>query len=389
MSEKRILELYIHIPFCERKCLYCDFLSAPAEENVRRSYVRQLIEELRAQGQVLSDCRLSSIFIGGGTPSVLTGLQIFNILSAVYESFAVDSDVEITIECNPGTLDEEKLSFYKEAGINRISIGLQSTDDAELQKLGRIHSYSDFLRSYELVRAAGFRNVNIDLMSALPGQTPAGWRNTLKKVLRLKPEHISAYSLIVEPGTPFYSRYGGGEGQGELPGEEAEREMYADALTILREQGYRRYEISNYAKPGFQCRHNIGYWTGAEYLGAGLGASSMILNHRYHSETDLSAYLKVRMHEDLTPLYQDLEALTAEDRMEEFMYLGLRMTRGVSGAEFYERFGKNMFDVFETPIRKNVVLKLLERNASELRLTEQGIDVSNRVFADFYQVIPR
>ncbi len=153
--------------------------------------------------------------------------------------------------------------------------------------------------------------------------------------------------------------------------------------------GYRRYEISNYAKPGFQCRHNIGYWTGAEYLGAGLGASSMILNHRYHSETDLSAYLKIRMHEDLTPLYQDLEALTAEDRMEEFMYLGLRMTRGVSGAEFYERFGKNMFDVFETPIRKNVVLKLLERNASELRLTEQGIDVSNRVFADFYQVIPR
>lgn len=388
-GEKRPLELYIHIPFCEKKCDYCDFLSAPAGEAVRRAYVAQLIEEIRAEGQVLPDCRLTSIFIGGGTPSALSGLQIFNILSAVYESFAVDSGAEISIECNPGTLNETKLSYYREAGINRVSLGLQSTDNEELRLLGRIHSYEDFLHSYELVRAAGFRNVNIDLMSALPGQTPESWRAGLKKVLMLRPEHISAYSLILEEGTPFYQRYALGEGRAMLPDEDAEREMYADTQRMLAAQGYQRYEISNYARPGCACRHNIGYWTGAEYLGVGLGASSLILNHRYHSETELQSYLHVRMHEDLTPLYQDLEALSPEDRMEEFMYLGLRMMEGVSGAEFYERFGQNMFTVFEAAIRKNLVLKLIEQRGSQIRLTERGIDVSNRVFADFYHAIPR
>ena len=207
MSEKRKLELYIHIPFCERKCRYCDFLSAPADETTRRAYVNQLIEEIRAQATVYPDYQISTVFLGGGTPSCLSGQQILNILSAVYESFAVDSDAEITIECNPGTLDAGKLEYFRESGINRVSLGLQSADNEELQLLGRIHTYEDFLQSFQLLREAGFRNINVDLMSAIPRQSVEGWRNTLRKVLMLKPEHISAYSLILEPGTPFYDEY--------------------------------------------------------------------------------------------------------------------------------------------------------------------------------------
>ena len=389
MSEKKKLELYIHIPFCERKCQYCDFLSAPADETVRRAYVNQLIEEIRAQATVYPEYQVTTVFIGGGTPSVLTGLQIANIVNAVYESFTVEGDAEITVECNPGTLDREKLEYYRQAGVNRISLGLQSADDAELKLLGRIHTYEDFLRSYEAVRTAGFRNVNIDLMSAIPYQTLDRWKHTLKKVLLLKPEHISAYSLILEPGTPMHAAYSTPEGQKLLPDEETDRAMYALTKELLAQHGYGRYEISNYARPGYECRHNIGYWTGVEYLGLGLGASSMVLDHRSHSEEDLKTYLAVRMHEDLTPLYQDIEALSLEDRMEEFMYLGLRMTRGVSGSEFFERFGLNMFDVFRGPIRKHTVLKLLEADPPYLRLTDKGLDLSNRVFADFYHDLRR
>ncbi len=389
MSEKRKIELYIHIPFCERKCLYCDFLSAPAGDTEQKAYVDQLIAEIRAQGVVMSGTEVTTIFIGGGTPSVLPGLMIFNILSAVYESFAVMSGAEITIECNPGTLDEGKVRYYREAGINRVSLGLQSADNADLQRLGRIHTYEDFLKSYDLLRKAGFDNVNVDLMSAIPQQSVKSWRDTLNRVLLLKPEHISAYSLQLEEGTPFYERYSSEEGRKELPDEDAEREMYADTKRILMQHGYHRYEISNYARPGKECRHNTGYWTGAEYLGVGLGASSLILNHRYHSLRDMNAYLSVRMDRDLTPLFQDLEGLSLEDRMEEFMYLGLRLMRGVSGQDFYDRFSQNMFQVFGPQIRKNEVLKLLEVDMPVVRLTDRGIDVSNRVFADFYHALKR
>lgn len=389
MSEKAKLELYIHIPFCERKCQYCDFLSAPAAEPVRRAYVNQLIEEIRSQGQVYSNYQLTTIFIGGGTPSALTGLQIFNIMSAVYESFAVEAGAEITIECNPGTLDESKLSYYREAGINRVSLGLQSADDRELKKLGRIHTWADFLESYQAVRKAGFQNVNVDLMSGLPYQTEEKWRNTLKKVLLLKPEHISAYSLILEPGTPMHDAYSTKEGQKFLPDEDTERRMYELTDEMLSAHGFKRYEISNYARPGYECRHNIGYWTGAEYLGVGLGASSYILDHRFHSEEDLKTYLEVPMKTDLTPLFQDVETLSKEDKMEEFMYLGLRMTEGVSGSEFMHRFGDNMFNLFESAIRKHTVIGLLESKPPMLRLTKRGMDLANRVFSDFYQVLKR
>ena len=389
MSEKQKLELYIHIPFCASKCRYCDFLSGESTPEAQRAYVNQLIEEIRAQGQILPEYQLSSIFIGGGTPSILSGLQIQNIISAVYENFVVEADAEISIECNPGTLDATKLEYYREAGINRLSLGLQSADDEELKLLGRIHSYNDFLHSYELARAAHFDNINIDLMSGIPHQTLHKWRQSLKKVLRLHPEHISAYSLIIEPGTPFATLYGNEEGQKALPGEDEEREMYAETKTLLEEYGFTRYEISNYARPGKECRHNIGYWTNIDYLGVGLGASSKLKHHRFHSEERLERYMAVEMHCNLMPLYQDLVALTVADEMEEFMYLGLRMTRGVSGADFYDLFHFNMFDLFGEAIRKNTALGLLEVDTPMLRLTERGIDLSNRVFADFYQVLPR
>ena len=389
MEEKKPLELYLHIPFCERKCLYCDFLSAPGSELVRRAYIDQLIREIRSQGQVYPGYQVSTVFIGGGTPSILTGQQVQNLIDAVYESFPVEADAEMTIECNPGTLTEEKVESYLACGLNRLSFGLQSSDNEELKLLGRIHTFEDFLHSYEIARKGGFRNINVDIMSALPYQTAKKWKRTLRDVVMLKPEHISAYSLIIEPGTPFETLYGTKEGRNALPDEETEREMYRETKEILLQHGYHRYEISNYAREGRECRHNVGYWTGVEYLGLGLGASSYVKKHRFHSERDLKTYLGVRMNEDLTPLYQDVEALTLEDEMEEFMYLGLRRTEGVSGADFLHRFGFNMFDLFGEIIRKHVVLGLLEEDLPVVRLTEKGLDLSNRVFADFYECIPR
>ena len=226
-------------------------------------------------------------------------------------------------------------------------------------------------------------------MSGIPHQSLHKWRQSLKKVLRLHPEHISAYSLIIEPGTPFAELYGTPAGETALPSEEEERAMYVETRALLEEYGFLRYEISNYARPGKECRHNIGYWTDVDYLGVGLGASSKLKHHRFHSEERLDRYMAVEMHRDLMPLYQDLVALTVADEMEEFMYLGLRMTKGVSGADFYDLFHFNMFDLFGDAIRKNTELGLLEVDTPMLRLTERGIDLSNRVFADFYQVLPR
>ena len=257
-DEKKPLELYIHIPFCERKCAYCDFLSMPATLGVQRQYVEKLIDEIIGESAGIQGYEVTSVFIGGGTPSILPGEYILGILQATADYFDLRKDAEITIEINPGTLDEHKLECYREGGVNRISLGLQSSDDWELKILGRIHTYDDFLRSYEQVRMAGFSNVNVDLMSALPGQTLDSWEKTLKKVLMLRPEHISAYSLIIEEGTPFYERYGNGQKAfPPLPDEDTEREMYHVTRTMMEEHGYHRYEISNYCRSGFECRHNL------------------------------------------------------------------------------------------------------------------------------------
>lgn len=377
------LELYIHIPFCVRKCLYCDFLSFPAGEETQERYVAQLINEITAMGaRYASDYQVVSIFLGGGTPSILHAEQTSRILQAVKTSFKWAADAEVTTEANPGTVDLEKLQVYLASGINRLSLGLQSTEDRELKALGRIHTFDEFKKSYAMAREAGFTNINVDLMSALPGQTEASYRGTLETVLALNPEHISAYSLIIEEGTPFYDRCE----ELDLPDEDEERTMYHDTKTILRERGYERYEISNYARPGYECRHNIGYWTGVSYLGLGLGASSYIGGERFMSEPDLSAYLLTepsafsgRRH------HRDRHLQTQKEQIEEFMFLGLRLTDGVSDAEFQRRFGISLKSAYGPVITRLIKNGLLEQapSADRLRLTEYGIDVSNTVLCEF------
>ena len=380
---RKKLELYVHIPFCEKKCLYCDFLSFSAEDDLHKAYVDKLIEEIRVQAKNYSDYQISSIFIGGGTPSVIKAVYISNIMSAIYEAFIVESLAEVSIECNPGTVDIDKLLVYKQSGINRISVGLQSSVDKELQHLGRVHTYADFLYSYEKIRESGYKNVNIDLMSALPWQTLDSWKSTLKKVVMLKPEHISAYSLIIEEGTEFSKIYGSPEGRKFLPTEEVERDMYHSTIDILKNYGYERYEISNYAKPGYESKHNIGYWTGEEYLGFGIGASSYVYGRRFHVEKDIKKYLDINMKRDIMPLYQNIHELSTKEKMEEFMFLGLRLTKGVLVTDFYDRFGMELIDVFEKPIQKNISFGLLKYENLYLRLTDKGLDLSNRVMGDF------
>ncbi len=388
--DTRELELYIHIPFCVRKCLYCDFLSFAAPESAYQSYIDQLIAEIYGQSVCFQESCVTSIFLGGGTPSILPGEMILDVLEAVYRCFPMSDHVEITIEANPGTLTEHNLKLYRAGGINRISLGLQSANDEELKQLGRIHTYESFLKSFQRARQAGFTNINVDLMSALPGQSVQSWKNTLRKVLMLRPEHISAYSLIIEEGTPFYEHYGDalepGKDRSEnwppLPDEDSDREMYHLTRQLLAEYGYERYEISNYAKPGYECRHNAGYWTGVEYLGLGLGASSFIGNHRFHNVTDLQEYLSLDLREPGVAA-REIQELTKTDQMEEFMFLGLRMMGGVSGSEFLARFGQNMWNVYGSVLTKLKDQGLIAVEPPMVRLTELGIDVSNRVFSEF------
>lgn len=399
---KRELELYIHIPFCARKCAYCDFLSFAAPERVYRDYMDKLMEEICGQGPNFQEYRVSTIFVGGGTPSLLPADLIMELFATLHENFDIPLDAEITMEANPGTLTMEKLEVYRQSGVNRLSIGLQSADDKELKYLGRIHSYDSFLKSYQRARQAGFQNINIDLMSALPGQDVHSWKNTLKKVMMLRPEHISAYSLIIEEGTLFYERFGEPQGScacgaqtaaevaaraavmtlPDLPDEDTDREMYHLTREMMAAHGYERYEISNYAKKGYECRHNTGYWTGVEYLGLGLGASSYTYGYRYHNTEDLQEYLSLNLYEGGAAA-RDIEELTLEDKMEEFMFVGLRMMKGVSGSEFLDRFGQNMWNVYGDALKKLEKQGLIEVEAPVVRLTELGIDVSNVVLSEF------
>ena len=383
MADKS-LELYVHIPFCVRKCEYCDFLSAPAGADTQQEYVRNLLLEIEQKGVRCTDYEVTTIFFGGGTPSILKAGWIADILDAIHRNFKVRKDAEITIECNPGTLTFEKLSIYKSAGINRISVGLQSASDAELRELGRVHTYEDFLKSYDLIRKKGFSNVNIDLMAALPGQTLKSYEQTLRRVLALKPEHISAYSLIIEEGTPFYEKYEAdellrekGEKPQMLPSEETERLMYERTKELLFAHGYERYEISNYARRGYACRHNIGYWRRENYLGFGLGSASLLENERFHNTTDLTDYLGGDY------LAYEQEKLDKKSQMEEFMFLGLRMTDGISTECFRQTFGLTVELVYGPVLEQQIADQLLRKEDGRIFLTERGLDVSNYVMAQF------
>ncbi|MDD3361657.1 MAG: radical SAM family heme chaperone HemW [Hespellia sp.] len=383
------LQLYLHIPFCVRKCAYCDFLSEPADAAEIDHYVQAMIGEIRSYQKQYAEYEVSTVFLGGGTPSILTEVQIAGVFSALYETFHIIPDAEISIEMNPGTVTKEKLLAYKSAGINRLSIGLQSANDEELKLLGRIHTMQDFLDTYELARSVGFENVNVDLISAIPGQTSGSWLRTLKTVTDLNPEHISAYSLIVEEGTLFYEKYGSDgqyadhEGTSRLPGEEEERIIYKDTLKFLTKLGYQRYEISNYAKPGYECQHNRGYWQRKNYLGIGVGAASLIENQRFGHITNRDAYIEFVNENQYDKLIEEKEDVSHQAQMEEFMFLGLRETKGISRENFRILFQKDIVDVYGRVLQTLQEEKLIEMQDDIIRLTEYGIDISNYVLSQF------
>ena len=378
------LELYFHIPFCVRKCLYCDFLSAPAAEETKDAYMEALLQEIRGRAETFREYLVDTVFIGGGTPSVVNALWIERLLETVYQCFSVSEKAEISIEVNPGTVDGEKLYRYFAAGVNRLSIGLQSANDEELKGLGRIHSWQEFLETYRLAVEAGFCNINVDIMSALPGQSTDSYCLTLEKVLKLTPQpaHISAYSLIVEEGTPFAEM--DKKGALQLPDEECERQMYKRTEEMLKRHGYERYEISNYAKEGYACRHNCGYWRRVEYAGFGIGAASLVDNKRFQNGRSLADYLA-------NPLgcRGHIQELSEKEQMEEFLFLGLRMTEGVEENGFWDAFGKTLTEVYGAVIEKNIADGLLEYRNPEadrgrrLVLTERGLDISNYVMTQF------
>ena len=373
MKSDKETEIYVHIPFCERKCAYCDFLSFKAGEDVHRAYTESIIKQIDEKRKQVGPIRVSTCFFGGGTPSVIDSRLIVSILDKLKESFDLDEKAEISIEVNPNSASKEKLSEYKKAGFNRLSIGLQSANNDELKILSRLHTYEEFLTAFHAAREAGFDNINIDVMSALPGQTLSAYAETLKKVTALNPEHISAYSLIIEEGTPFFDRYSDGHG---LPSEDADREMYHFTKKFLSEHGYSRYEISNYSKPGFECRHNCGYWLRKDYLGFGIGAASLFNHERLKCHENIDRFLN----EDYS---EEKETLIASDEMSEFMFLGLRLTRGVSKTEFYRLFNKNVYDVYGPQIAKLRNEKLMEDKGGFLFLTDFGLDVSNYAMSEF------
>ncbi len=384
------LGIYVHIPFCVRKCNYCDFLSAPEDISCVREYVFMLKKEILAFKKAAGRYYVRTIYFGGGTPSSIDAGLIAEIFETIRDVFDLTFLTETTIEVNPGTVSPEKLSMYGRIGFNRLSIGVQSADDNELKMLGRIHTFEQARETVEEARKAGFMNISCDVISALPGQSMEKYKDNLEKILSLNPEHISSYSLIIEEGTKFFEMYGpDGEKKEMLPDEETDRAMYAWTKERLKKAGYERYEISNYARPGFESVHNSSYWTGTDYIGFGLGAASLIDGRRYsnvgtHGEYSMYAADETIDDTNVSTRCRLLdEVLDKEAQMSEFMILGLRMTKGVSETSFREKFNENLSDIYGKSIEKLVREGLLERSDDYIRLTDFGLDVSNIVFEEF------
>lgn len=376
---KKDLGLYLHIPFCIQKCGYCDFLSAPAGREEREAYVQALEKEIRSYGDFAGGYRVSTVFVGGGTPSCLEASQTEGIFEAVKDTFEIERMPEISMEMNPGTVTKEKLQAYKNCGINRLSIGLQSVRDSNLRLLGRIHTYEEFLESFRLAREAGFQNINVDLISSLPGQTEEFWREELKTIAELSPEHISVYQLILEEGTTFYEKYAAHPEL--LPDEETSRAIYQATEEVLGQYGFHQYEISNYAKEGRECRHNLKYWERDDYLGLGLGAASMVRNIRMNNTGDMKTYLE-KCGEPKT-MRTDVQFLEEPRQIEEFMFLGLRKTRGISKKEFRRVFGRDIELVYEKALKKLFSSGMLLEKKDRLYLSKEGVLLSNAVLSEF------
>ncbi|MCR4806238.1 MAG: radical SAM family heme chaperone HemW [Lachnospiraceae bacterium] len=381
---KRPLGIYVHIPFCVRKCAYCDFVSFPLNASSPDSltYIDAVLSEIRGYKEKYrcedTEYEVKTVYIGGGTPSVLAPSYIVWILACIRENLMVDDGAEITIEVNPGTVDEEKLRTYRTAGINRLSIGLQSANDNELKELGRIHDFADFMSTYTWAVKAGFDNISVDIMTAIPLQTPESLKNTLDVVTGLipAPKHISAYSLILEEGTPFYEKYAGCD---SLP---CADEMYHLTVDHLREKGYERYEISNFSKEGYSSRHNTAYWKRRDYIGFGLAASSLVNGIRYKNTTVLADYSGAPLGREL---FEEEIKLSREDEMSEFMFLGLRMSEGVRESEFERKFQVTIKDVYGTETERLVKEGLLiyDKDTGRYYLSDTGVDYGNYVFSRF------
>lgn len=374
------LGIYVHIPFCKRKCAYCDFVSFSGKSKLIDKYIEDLKREINNTKINKEEYLVSTVYFGGGTPSFIDSKHIIEILKLIKEKFNIDENAEITIEINPGTVTEEKLKDYYNAGINRISFGLQSTNSKLLKLVGRIHSYSSFLEGYNLARKVGFKNINVDLMIGLPTQTLEDVKKDLERMIELKPEHISVYSLIVEEGTRIEQKISNKELY--LPSEKLERKMYWTVKEELEKSEYIHYEISNFAKQDFESRHNTACWKQEEYIGFGLAAHSYIDNTRYSNTENLEEYI-VGKGDPVDPKREIHEVQTKEDKMNEYMLLGLRKIEGVKISEFKKKFIDNPIYLYKDILNKLVKKELIEIEEDNIKLTEKGIDLANLVWEEF------
>lgn len=375
MKNLKTYGLYIHIPFCAQKCFYCDFASYSGKDKYVEDYLRSLGKEIRrkTQGRIFD-----TVFIGGGTPSFLSSDEL-RTLSDVMKDVEMTPDYEFTMECNPGNITEEKARVIRDMGVNRLSIGLQSSDDHILLDIGRIHTFREFEENYHMLRGLGFNNINVDLIYGLPNENMGILRKTLDDVIALKPEHISCYSLIIEEFTPFYFKHK--KNQLNLPDEETEREMNALIIEALKNNGYHRYEISNYAVEGRECRHNIRYWSGQEYVGCGTSAHEYLDGERQENIRTIEGYIR-KMETEGSAAVREHQNTFQED-VEEYVFMGMRMLRGIHKPGFEERFGVTMESLYQEAIDRHVSEGLLVNSEDHLSFTDKGIEFSNHVLSDF------
>lgn len=382
--------LYIHIPFCKKKCEYCDFISYEGKENLVEKYIECVKHELTEIGEQnridyennLDDLVLvKTVYIGGGTPSFINSKYISELLNVIKNSFTLDNDVEITLEVNPGTADEYKLKEYKDSGINRLSIGLQETHDRILKNIGRIHTYENFLNTYNLARKIGFNNINVDLMLGLPGQTLLDLNESLDNVIKLNPEHISVYSLILEEGTPLYFKVS--NHQVQLPDDELERKMYWKVKEKLQKAGYIHYEISNFAKLGYESKHNLSCWNQEEYIGVGVASHSYTNNVRYSVIENVEEYIKNIDTDNEADNIIFHEKQNKDSKMQEYMLLGLRKIEGIKIQEFKNKFEIDPIVLYKNELKKLKDEGLIKIDSNSIKLTNKGLDLANIVWEEF------
>lgn len=370
--------IYIHIPFCVKKCKYCDFNSFKMNLCDKKRYLEDLKKEIKIYSKEFSTKQIDTIFFGGGTPSILNCEEIKDLMDCIKNSFNISDNAEITMECNPGTIDRKKLEVMKNSGINRLSIGLQAVQNKHLSYIGRIHTYEEFEQNFREARDVGFDNINIDLMFALPNQTKEEWKESLEKVVKLNPEHISAYSLILEEGTELFDMYE--KKEFKLMDEDSDIEMYEYTIKYLKENGYNQYEISNYAKESRECKHNIIYWKCENYIGLGAGAAGYLGKKRYSNKSNLLDYHKM-IKDERKPII-NIENLSDEEMMEEMVFMGLRMNEGIDRNDFKERFGIDFCEKYFDKLKKLEERGLLDIDEHFIKLTQKGREISNSVFLE-------